>query len=97
MALTCCSHKGVFSYLAQQHAGPFKAAEVGQATGVDPLLMCKLLALWYEALAETHAARLMRHLGAMGHLKEVGADTYELTNFARAMALPSMACSYSSM
>lgn len=32
--------------------------------------------------------RLMRHLGAMGYLIEVGEDVYKLTNFTKAMSIP---------
>ena len=30
----------------------------------------------------------MRHVAAMGYLKEVGPDTYESTNFTRSLAVP---------
>ena len=30
----------------------------------------------------------MRHLAAMGYLREVASDTYERTNFTKAMAVP---------
>lgn len=36
----------------------------------------------------------MRHLSAMGYLKEIAADTYERTSFTKAMALPSIGQSY---
>ncbi|KAI8176976.1 O-methyltransferase mpaG [Colletotrichum sp. SAR 10_65] len=39
-------------------------------------------------------ARLLRHLGAMGYIKEVGADEYELTNFSKSLSLPLIAGGY---
>lgn len=33
-------------------------------------------------------ARFMRHLAAMGYLKEIAADTYERNTFIKAMATP---------
>ncbi|KAJ6789980.1 hypothetical protein PWT90_02936 [Aphanocladium album] len=55
-----------------QHEGPFVAAELGKSLGVDPPLM----------------SRLMRHLGAAGYLDELGPDTYDRSNFTKAMASP---------
>ncbi|KAL6859799.1 hypothetical protein ACO1O0_003823 [Amphichorda felina] len=52
--------------------GPFKAAEVAKVKEIDPPLL----------------SRLMRHVAAMGYLKEVGPDTYESTNFTRSLAVP---------
>jgi hypothetical protein len=34
------------------------------------------------------AARLMRHLGAMGYLIETGPDEYKPTNYTKSMSLP---------
>lgn len=55
-----------------EHDGPFKAAEVAKVKGIDPPLL----------------SRMMRHLASMGYLKELEADTYERTNFTKAMAVP---------
>ena len=39
----------------------------------------------------------MRHICAMGYLKEVAADTYELTNFTRSMSIPIIGDGYPCM
>ncbi|TDZ36724.1 O-methyltransferase mpaG [Colletotrichum spinosum] len=39
-------------------------------------------------------ARMMRHLGSMGYLKEVGSDEYEGTNFTTSLSLPIIAGGY---
>jgi len=61
-----------------EHDGPFKAAEVAKVKEIDPPML----------------SRLMRHLAAMGYLREVGSDTYERTNFTKAMAVPIIGQSY---
>lgn len=40
-------------------------------------------------------ARLMRHLGSNGYLKEVGKDEYQPTNFSKALSLPTIGDGYS--
>jgi hypothetical protein len=39
----------------------------------------------------------MRHLAAMGHIKEVGPDEYEPTNFSDALTIPLIGDGYSLM
>jgi hypothetical protein len=36
----------------------------------------------------TRAARMMKHIAAMGHIKETGTDEYAPTNFSKALELP---------
>lgn len=42
-------------------------------------------------------ARLMRHLGAMGYLKEVGVNEYQPTNFTKSMSIPIIGDGYLAM
>lgn len=51
---------------------PKKVDDIAPAIGVDPALL----------------SRLMRHISAMGYIKEVGPDEYESTNFSRALTIP---------
>jgi hypothetical protein len=41
--------------------------------------------------------RLMRHVSAMGYIKEIGPDTYETTNFGRAQTIPIIGDGYPCM
>lgn len=41
--------------------------------------------------------RLMRHLGAMGYIKETGLDEYRPTNFSTSMSLPMIGDGYIAM
>ena len=61
-----------------ENPGPFKAAEVAKVKEIDPPILM----------------RLMKHLSSMGYLKELGSDTYERTNFTKAMAVPIIGQSY---
>ncbi|CAG9952303.1 unnamed protein product [Clonostachys rosea f. rosea IK726] len=61
-----------------EHDGPFVASKVAEALNITP-------AVW---------SRLARHLGAMGYLKEIAPDTYERTNFTKAMSVPIIGQSY---
>lgn len=39
-------------------------------------------------------ARLMRHLAAVGYLKELAPDTYERTHFTKALSVPMIGETY---
>ncbi|KAH6884397.1 S-adenosyl-L-methionine-dependent methyltransferase [Thelonectria olida] len=56
----------------------FTISEAAKAIKADPVLL----------------GRLLRHLSSMGYLKEVGTDTYELTNFTRSMSIPIIGAGY---
>ncbi|OIW22623.1 S-adenosyl-L-methionine-dependent methyltransferase [Coniochaeta ligniaria NRRL 30616] len=51
---------------------PQKVQDIATALEIDPELL----------------SRLMRHISAMGYIKEVGPDEYESTNFSRALTIP---------
>lgn len=48
---------------------------------------------WHADLTET-AGRMMRHLAAMGYIRETGADEYRPTNFSKAMSLDEICDTY---
>jgi Mn-dependent DtxR family transcriptional regulator len=60
---------------------PTKVEDIGAAIGVDPALL----------------SRMMRHISAMGYIKEVGPDEYESTNFSRALTIPIIGDGYPCM
>lgn len=47
--------------------------------------------------ADDLTGRLMRHLGAMGYITEVAVDTYQPTNYSRALSLPAIGNGYLAM
>ncbi|KAB5581298.1 S-adenosyl-L-methionine-dependent methyltransferase [Coniochaeta sp. 2T2.1] len=49
-----------------------KSQDLAAALNVDPALL----------------GRLMRHISAMGYIKEIGPDEYQSTNFSRALTIP---------
>ncbi|KAF6835130.1 Demethylsterigmatocystin 6-O-methyltransferase 8 [Colletotrichum musicola] len=59
--------------------GPRKVKELASALGFDADVL----------------ARLIRHLGSNGYLKEVGKDEYEPTSFTKALSLPTVGDGYS--
>lgn len=61
-----------------ENHGPKKVEKLAYTLGFDPDVL----------------ARLLRHLGAMGYIKEVDADEYELTNFSKSLSLPLIAGGY---
>ncbi|RSL97253.1 hypothetical protein CEP52_011025 [Fusarium oligoseptatum] len=76
-ALTAGTDKGLWPYLAKLN-GPFNAAEVAEAKGIEPALL----------------SRLLRHVSSMGYLTEIGQDRYELNNFTKSMAFPFINAGY---
>lgn len=58
--------------------GVQNANDLAKTLGMDPPLLC----------------RLMRHLGAMGYVTEVGPDQYLPTNFSRALSIPIISDGY---
>ncbi|KAK2008967.1 O-methyltransferase [Colletotrichum eremochloae] len=80
-AATLLIHIGIEAGLFNhlaQNPGPKRVDQVSKALGFD-----------HDVLA-----RAMRRLGSMGYLKEVGADEYEATNFARSLSLPILSGGY---
>ncbi|KAF7542596.1 hypothetical protein G7Z17_g11439 [Cylindrodendrum hubeiense] len=88
--------------LAMKARSLWKSLETPRETMIrhlwaEPSVMCALTAgydkgLW-AYLAEREG-RLLRHISSMGYLKEVGANTYELTNFTRSMSIPVIGAGY---
>jgi Mn-dependent DtxR family transcriptional regulator len=55
-----------------KEGAPTKVDDIAAALKADPALLC----------------RLMRHISAMGYIKEVGPDEYESTTFSKALTIP---------
>lgn len=71
-ALTVGIDTGLFTALAEDGGSPKTAQDLAKKLGVDSPLLC----------------RLMRHIGAMGYIEEVAADTYKPTNFSSSLTIP---------
>ncbi|KAI1323500.1 S-adenosyl-L-methionine-dependent methyltransferase [Xylariaceae sp. FL0255] len=63
---------GLWSLMVQRGEQPQKIADLASTLGIETPLL----------------SRLMRHLGAMGYVKEVGDDEYQTTNFTKALSIP---------
>ncbi|KAE8557008.1 hypothetical protein EYB25_001714 [Talaromyces marneffei] len=60
---------------------PKTAVELAEATGAEPVFL----------------SRILKHLGAMGAIYEVGPDTYQPTNFAKTLTIQRYADAYPCM
>ncbi|OQE34338.1 hypothetical protein PENCOP_c021G07791 [Penicillium coprophilum] len=69
---------GLWVLMAQNGDRPQRVASLAIGLGVDPRLL----------------SRLMRHVGAMGLLIEVGEDEYRPTNFTKALSIPQIGHGY---
>ncbi|RKU48828.1 hypothetical protein DL546_007021 [Coniochaeta pulveracea] len=58
--------------LMAKEGAPTKVDDIAAALKADPALLC----------------RLMRHISAMGYIKEIGPDEYESTTFSKALTIP---------
>ncbi|KAK2037189.1 S-adenosyl-L-methionine-dependent methyltransferase [Colletotrichum somersetense] len=72
---------GLWKLMAKHGDKPQKVGELAADLGVDPVLL----------------GRLMRHLAAMGYIKETGLDEYRPTNFSKSMSLPMIGDGYIAM
>ncbi|UPL02377.1 hypothetical protein LCI18_013311 [Fusarium solani-melongenae] len=72
---------GLWKLMASNGDRAQKTSELAEALGVDPFLL----------------ARLMRHLSAMGYIKEVDVDVYLPTNYSKAMSIPIVSDGYLAM
>ncbi|KAI0153243.1 S-adenosyl-L-methionine-dependent methyltransferase [Xylariaceae sp. FL1272] len=63
---------GLWTLMAKQGDRPQKVSDLAATLKVDPPLL----------------SRLMRHLGAMGYITEVGDDEYQTNNFTKALSIP---------
>ncbi|OHW92252.1 catechol o-methyltransferase [Colletotrichum incanum] len=72
---------GLWKLMAKNGDRPQKVSELAASLRVDPVLL----------------SRLMRHLGAMGYIKETGLDEYQPTNFSKSISLPMIRDRYISM
>ncbi|KZL71134.1 catechol o-methyltransferase [Colletotrichum incanum] len=72
---------GLWELMARNGDRPQKVSELAASLDVDPVLL----------------GRLMRHLGAMGYIKETGLDEYQPTNFSKSMSLPMIGDGYIAM
>jgi DNA-binding IclR family transcriptional regulator len=67
--------------MAKNGDRPQSVQELADGIGADPVLL----------------ARLMRHLGAMGYLKETGENEYQPTNYTKSMSIPIIGDGYLAM
>jgi hypothetical protein len=92
---------GLWTLMAQNGDEPQKVGELAEKLGIDHVLlsMCHRSSpvAYLASLINTLQGRLMRHLGAMGYLIEIGADEYSLTNYTRAMSIPVIGNGYLAM
>ncbi|KAJ0310946.1 hypothetical protein COL516b_001646 [Colletotrichum fioriniae] len=72
---------GLWRLMAKNGDRPQTVKELAEALGVDPALL----------------SRLMRHLGAMGYIKETSLDEYQPTNFSKSLSLPMIGDGYIAM
>ncbi|OBR14526.1 Sterigmatocystin 8-o-methyltransferase [Colletotrichum higginsianum IMI 349063] len=72
---------GLWRLMVNNGDRPQKVGELAGSLGVDSVLL----------------SRLMRHLGAMGYIKETGLDEYRPTNFSKSMSLPMIGDGYIAM
>ncbi|KAK8037279.1 Winged helix-turn-helix transcription repressor DNA-binding [Apiospora marii] len=80
-AILCGNECGLWKLMAKNGDRPQRVKELAGALGVDSVLL----------------SRLLRHLGAMGYLLEVGEDKYKPTSFSLSLSLPMMSGGYPSM
>ncbi|KAJ2902791.1 hypothetical protein MKZ38_000072 [Zalerion maritima] len=71
-AITACQRLGVFHELAAEGGTPKFAPAIAKKVKCDPNLL----------------SRLMRHIAAMGYIKETAQDTYKGTNFSSSLTIP---------
>jgi hypothetical protein len=97
---------GLWELMARNGDGVQSVNDLASPLGVDPVLLgewtwpdpdmilpCRRLSIPILTCIGK-LARLMRHLGAMGLVKEVGADEYQTTNFTKAMCLDIISGAY---
>ncbi|KAI1473357.1 putative O-methyltransferase [Daldinia eschscholtzii] len=77
-AITTGVELGLFKAMAEDDGKSKKSTELAQNVGADPALI----------------ARLLRHMGAMGYVKETGVDEYAPTNFTKSLCLPIIGAGY---
>lgn len=95
---------GLWKYMAKNN-GPHKVKDLAAAVGVDATLLGKTRsrlnpytsASIRNGLTLSILARLMRHLGAMGYLKETDVDEYQATNFTRSLGIDIIGDGYLAM
>ncbi|KAI1463482.1 uncharacterized protein F4812DRAFT_468603 [Daldinia caldariorum] len=77
-ALTTCVELGLFKVMAENDGKGKTSTDLTGAVGADSALV----------------GRFLRHLSAMGYVKETGADEYAPTNFTRSLCLPIISAGY---
>ncbi|TLD12127.1 uncharacterized protein PgNI_03583 [Pyricularia grisea] len=77
-ALTFGIDTGLWELMARNGDRPQAVADLAAALGIDPPLL----------------ARVMRHVAAMGYLKETGVDEYQPTAFIKALTIEIISAGY---
>ncbi|KAK8024422.1 O-methyltransferase- family 2 [Apiospora rasikravindrae] len=80
-AILCGNECGLWKLMAKNGDRPQRVKELAATLDVDPVLL----------------RRLLRHMGAMGYLLEVGEDEYKPTSFSLSLSLPIMNGGYPSL
>lgn len=77
---------GLFTVLSCDDT-PKNATYLAEATGADPAMLCKanLTSYSYYRRANRTAARILKHLAAMGVITETGPDVYRRTGFSTSL------------
>lgn len=89
---------GLWVEMAKHIDKPQKVADLAATLGIDPVLLGAFHASVHMTIpTNVPTGRLMRHLGAMGYLIEVGADEYRSTNYTKALSLPVIGNGYLAM
>ncbi|KAI1802496.1 putative O-methyltransferase [Daldinia bambusicola] len=77
-AITTCVELGLFKAMEEDGGKGKKSADLARAVGADSALV----------------GRFLRHLSAMGYVKETGADEFAPTNFTRSLCIPIISAGY---
>jgi hypothetical protein len=65
-----------------------KVSEISHITGVNTEVLGKTPRDHACCHSLTESARMMKHIGAMGYIKETDSDEYMATNFSNALTIP---------
>jgi hypothetical protein len=87
-AITACYDLGVFRVMANGRGQPLKVTEIASKVGTNVDMLGRLSRKTCIPELLTHLGRLLKHIGAMGYIKETDADTYAPTNFSNALTIP---------
>lgn len=77
--------------MAKNGDRPQTVSELAKSLDWDPALLgkriCLIIPMTQIRWLTEFVGRMMRHLAAMGYIKETAADEYKPTNFSKAMSI----------